>query len=190
MIEKKIIKNLTNVEKNIIQLKKRRYIDLINKASKLLISSLKKNNKIIFCGNGGSAADSLHLSAELLGRYLKNRKPYNSIDLNSNIASITAISNDYSYDDIFSRQLMALGKANDILFAITTSGKSVNINKAIKQAKKMKIKVILLTSSKGKKLKKFCDLLIDCPGDRVDRIQEMQKIVGHIICENVESILN
>ena len=190
MFEKKIDYNLKNIKKNIIQLEKKKYIDLINKASNLIISALKRNNKIIFCGNGGSAADSLHLSAELLGRYLKNRKPYNSIDLNSNIASITAISNDYSYEDIFSRQLQALGETNDILFAISTSGKSVNIIKAIKQAKKMKIKVIFLTSNKGNKLKRFCDLVIDCPGDRVDRIQEMQKIVGHIICENVESILN
>ena len=85
---------------------------------------------------------------------------------------------------------MGLGKANDILFAITTSGESINIVKAIKLAKKMKIKVILLTSAKGKKLEKFCDVLLDCPGNRVDRIQEMQKVVGHIVCENIESILN
>ena len=190
MFEKKIIKNLKEIEKNFYRLKKKKYIDLIDKTSEIIINTLKVDKKIIFCGNGGSAADALHLSAELLGKYLKNRKPFNSIDLNSNIATITAISNDFKFDEIFTRQLLALGKENDILFAISTSGKSNNIIKVIRLAKKLNIKIILMTSSKGKNLRRYCDILIDCPGKRVDRIQEMQKIIGHMICENIEENLS
>jgi D-sedoheptulose 7-phosphate isomerase len=183
-------KNLKEIKKNLNQLNKKKYINLINETSLLIIDALKNKQKIIFCGNGGSSADALHFSAEFLGRYLKNRQPFNSLDLNSNIAAITAISNDYSFEDIFSRQLLAIGQANDILFAVSTSGKSKNIIKAIKLANKMKIKVILMTSKKGNKLENFCDIIFKCPGTRVDRIQEMQKIVGHLICENVEKALS
>ena len=144
----------------------------------------------MFCGNGGSAADSEHICTELVGRYLKNRKPYAAISLTTNTSLLSAISNDFSFNQIFSKQIQSLGKKNDILFAITTSGKSKNILNAIDVAKKHKIKIILLTSQKALNLKKKADILIPVPSSRVDRIQEMHIAVGHIICELVESCIN
>ena len=185
-----INKNLHEVEKNIKLLKERKFLNLINNTAKIISSALRKGNKVLFCGNGGSAADAQHISAELLGKYLKNRNPYAAIDLTSNVAAITAISNDISYSKIFDRQISALGGKNDILFAITTSGKSKNIIEAIKSAKRNGLKVILLTSKKAKKLQRKVNIYIPCPGSRVDRIQETQQIVGHMICELIEENLS
>tara|TARA_A100001388_G_C28757132_1_gene495598 strand:+ start:1440 stop:1997 length:558 start_codon:yes stop_codon:yes gene_type:complete len=161
----------------------------INNASKLMIKSLKKNKKIIYCGNGGSAADSQHLSAELLGRYKRNRRPLPAITLTTNSSTITAIANDFSYEDIFSRQLEALGDSGDIFYAISTSGKSSNIIKALHVANQMNIKVIGLTGADGGDMLKFCDVLIQVPAKSADRIQEMHIAVGHIICETIENAL-
>ena len=190
-LDKKIIeKNLFNIEKNFIQLQSSKYKILIHKAALLIIKALKNKNKVMFCGNGGSCADSEHICAELVGKYLKNRKPYSAISLTTNTSLLSAISNDFSFKEIFSKQIQSLGKKNDILFAITTSGKSKNILNAINVAKKLKIKVILLTSQKALNLKKKADILIPVPSSRVDRIQEMHIAVGHIICELVESCIN
>ena len=140
-LEKKIIiNNIKKIQINTDQLNSEKIIKSTIQAVKLIVNALKNKNKILFCGNGGSAADAQHLSAELLGRYLKNRKPLASIDLNSNTSAITAISNDISYNEVFSRQLAALGNKGDILFAITTSGKSKNILKALNISKKKKYK--------------------------------------------------
>ena len=190
-LDKKIIeKNLFNIEKNFTRLQNSKYKILIHKAALLIIKALKNKNKIMFCGNGGSAADSEHICTELVGRYLKNRKPYAAISLTTNTSLLSAISNDFSFKQIFSKQIQSLGKKNDILFAITTSGKSKNILNAIDVAKKHKIKIILLTSQKALNLKKKADILIPVPSSRVDRIQEMHIAVGHIICELVESCIN
>ena len=190
-LDKKVIdKNLFNIEKNFIQLQSSKYKILIHKAALLIIKALKNKNKVMFCGNGGSCADSEHICAELVGKYLKNRKPYSAISLTTNTSLLSAISNDFSFKEIFSKQIQSLGKKNDILFAITTSGKSKNILNAINVAKKLKIKVILLTSQKALNLKKKADILIPVPSSRVDRIQEMHIAVGHIICELVESCIN
>jgi D-sedoheptulose 7-phosphate isomerase len=161
----------------------------IYKASKLIISTLKNDGKIIFCGNGGSAADSQHLSAELVGRYLKNRRPLRSLSLTTDTSVITAISNDLSYDEIFSRQLEAVGNKGDVLYAISTSGKSKNILRALKKAKDLNIKTIGITGSKSNKFSDLCDLIINVPAVRPDRIQEMHIVVGHIICEIIEKEL-
>ena len=190
-LDKKIIeKNLLNIEKNFAKLQEPKYRILIHKAALLIIKTLKNKNKVMFCGNGGSAADSEHICTELVGRYLKNRKPYAAISLTTNTSLLSAISNDFSFKQIFSKQIQSLGKKNDILFAITTSGKSKNILNAIDMAKKHKIKIILLTSQKALNLKKKADILIPVPSSRVDRIQEMHIAVGHIICELVESCIN
>jgi len=190
-LNKKIIeKNLFNIEKNFTRLQDSKYKILIHKAALLIIKALKNKNKVMFCGNGGSAADSEHICTELVGRYLKNRKPYAAISLTTNTSLLSAISNDFSFNQIFSKQIQSLGKKNDILFAITTSGKSKNILNAIDVAKKHKIKIILLTSQKALNLKKKADILIPVPSSRVDRIQEMHIAVGHIICELVESCIN
>ena len=141
-------------------------------------------------GNGGSAADAQHMAAELIGRFKIERESISAIALTTDTSVLTAISNDLHFNEIFSRQVSALANKNDILFAITTSGKSKNILLAIDKAKKLGTKVILLSSRKAKYLKKKVDLLIPVPADRVDRIQEMHISVGHIICELVEKNLN
>ena len=140
-MKNKIISNIVEAQNNLNIFKNSICIDQIDSAAKLCINSIKKGGKIIFCGNGGSASDSDHLSAELVGRYLKNRKPYASVSLASNLSMITAIANDFGYENIFSRQLDAIGNRHDILFAISTSGKSENILKVIKSANNKKMKV-------------------------------------------------
>ena len=165
-------------------------IELIQDMALACISCIESGGKVIFCGNGGSASDGEHLCAELVGRYLRKRKAYPAIALTSNSSLITALGNDYGFENIFYRQLDSIGKRGDILFAITTSGKSKNILKILELAKKKGIKIILLTSIKAKKLKKKVDLLIPVPSKRVDRIQEMHIGIGHIICEAVENCIS
>ena len=190
-INKKIIgKSLKNIENNFRILNDSYYLKLIEKAITLLIGSIKKKNKIIFCGNGGSASDGEHLCAELVGRYLKNRKAYPAIALTGNSALVTALGNDYGFENIFLRQVESISNRGDVLFAITTSGKSKNILKVIEHAKKKGLKTILLTSIKAEKLYKKVDIIIPVPSKRVDRIQEMHIGIGHIICEAVENCLN
>ena len=166
-----IFQNLTRTENNFKKLKKKSYLEVIKKASTICIKALQNGNKIMFCGNGGSAADAQHLSAELVGKYLKVRNPLYALSLTTNTSTLTSISNDMSFEEIFSRQVKGFGKRGDVLFAITTSVKSPNIIHACKQAKKMGIKTILLTSVKSKKYN--LDLTIYAPDTRVDRIQEM-----------------
>ena len=165
---------------NILNLKRE-----IKKSIHLILSSLKKGGKIMFCGNGGSAAESNHLSAELIGRYLKKRHSIPSISLASDQSNLTAIANDFDFSQIFSRQIEGIGKKVDVLFALSTSGKSPNILKAIASAKRKKIKVIFLTSEIFKKKIKV-DCLIKVPRNRVDRIQELHLFIGHFICKNIE----
>jgi len=186
----KIEKNLSDIENNFKTLNNRYYLKLIEDAALMIVNSIKKKNKIIFCGNGGSASDGEHLCAELVGRYLKKRKAYPAIALTGNSSLVTALGNDYGFENIFYRQIESIGKKGDILFAITTSGESKNILKILKLVKKKGIKVILLTSIKAKNLKNKVDLIIPVPSKRVDRIQEMHIGIGHIICETVENCIN
>jgi|TARA_B110000444_G_C18849314_1_gene604298 D-sedoheptulose 7-phosphate isomerase len=179
---------LNEISKNFLELSSKCSLE-IQDASKMMIGSLKRGGKIIFCGNGGSAADSQHLSAELVGRYLKNRRPIASISLTTDTSVITAISNDYSFDEIFSRQLEAIGNKNDVLYAISTSGRSKNIIKAINQAKKMGIKIIGITGADGDDMARLCDISIIVPATRPDRIQELHIATGQIICEIIEEEL-
>ena len=159
----------------------------IDIASKLCVKSINSHGKILFCGNGGSAADSQHLAAELIGKFLKTRKPIPAMALTTNTSTITSIGNDLDFKMIFARQIEALGNENDILFAITTSGKSKNILEAIKIAKNKKIKIIILTSIKSKIKKNNQIHIIKVPVTRVDRIQEMHITIGHLICEFIEN---
>ena len=157
----------------------------IEYASEIMTNAIRNGGKIMFCGNGGSAADSQHLCAELVSKFLKNRKPLPSVSLTTNTSTLTSIANDFDYKFIFSKQIEALGKKNDVLIAISTSGKSKNIIEALKTSKKKGLKNILLTGNKVIN-KKFCDVVLDVPADRVDRIQELHILIGHIICENIE----
>jgi len=185
---KLVKKTLSEISNNFINLLGQSTLD-IQDASQLMIQSLQGGRKILFCGNGGSAADAQHLSAELVGRYMKNRKPLASIALTTDTSVITAISNDFSYDKIFSRQLESIGNECDVLYAISTSGKSKNIITALKAAKLLKIKTIGITGSGSNEFKKLCDITITVPASRPDRIQEMHIAIGHIICEIIESEL-
>tara|TARA_B100001059_G_C17837617_1_gene589343 strand:+ start:7384 stop:7980 length:597 start_codon:yes stop_codon:yes gene_type:complete len=176
------------ISKNFINLNKER--ENIFNSVKLIARALTKNKKILFCGNGGSAADSLHLSSELIAYFLnKNRRSVPAISLTSNSSVLTSISNDKNFSSIFSRQIEGLGEAGDILFAISTSGRSKNIIHAIKKAKLMNIKVVFLTSDNVKKKNNLPDVTIRVPSKKVDRIQEMHIAVGHFICELIEKSL-
>jgi len=185
---KQIKESLLEISNNFIQLLDQSIPD-IQEASRLMIKGLQDGRKIMFCGNGGSAADAQHLSAELVGRYMKNRKPLASIALTTDTSVITAISNDFSYDKIFSRQIESIGNEGDILYAISTSGKSENIIAALKTAKLLKIRTIGITGNECADFNELCDIIITVPASRPDRIQEMHIAIGHIICEILESKL-
>lgn len=165
-------------EKNLLE-------DTVNAARKI-ISSLKSGGTIFFCGNGGSAADAQHLAAELQGRFLVDRKPYSAIALTTNTSIITAITNDYDFSEIFSRQIKGIGKAKDVLFAISTSGNSKNIIQALKASKEIGMITIGLTGVSGGKMGRECDILLNVPSDQTPRIQEAHIIIGHILCELIE----
>jgi len=181
-------KKNSEISKNFINLNKEKK-NIFNSVE-LMVKALTKNKKILFCGNGGSAADSLHLSSELIAYFLdKNRRSIPAISLTSNSSVLTSISNDKNFSSVFSRQIEGLGEPGDILFAISTSGKSKNIIHAIKTAKKMNIKVVFLTSDNVNKNNRLSNVTIRVPSKKVDRIQEMHIAVGHFICELIEKSL-
>jgi D-sedoheptulose 7-phosphate isomerase len=183
-----IKETLTEISKNFIKLAEES-THQIDEASNLIIDSLSRSGKIMFCGNGGSAADAQHLSAELVGRYIKNRKPLASIALSTDTSIITAISNDFSFDDIFSRQVQSIGNEGDVLYAISTSSKSKNVIAALKIARSLKIKTIGVTGIDDSGFEGLCDIIINAPASRPDRIQEMHIAIGQIICEILEAEL-
>ncbi len=184
MIEKTILEISENFKKL-----SQNCVNEISKSAEIMINSINNGNKIMFCGNGGSAADSQHLAAELIGRYRKNRIPLPALALTTDTSLITAVANDFSYDEIFERQVEAIGVEGDVLYAISTSGNSENISRSIIAAKKKKITTIGLTGNNGGKMNEISDILIKVPADRPDRIQEMHIAVGQIICEIIEETL-
>ena len=185
----KAIKDNLREHLNTISIVERDLVEKISEASKIISKSLKMGGTIFWCGNGGSAADSMHLSAELIGRFKRNRIPLKSISLSSNPSTITCISNDFGYESLFSRQIQALGKKDDVLIVISTSGNSKNIIKAINQAKINKLKVISLLGNKGGRCKGkgYLDLIVN--SHSTARIQEMHIMIGHILCDYIESII-
>jgi D-sedoheptulose 7-phosphate isomerase len=172
---------------NLIQLAAQ--ADLIVQVSDCMVSCFKSGNKVMFCGNGGSAADAQHLAAEFMGRYLKERAPLPSIALNANTSSITAIGNDYGYEKIFERQVRGIGSEGDVLVGISTSGNSLNIVEAFQVAQKIGIKTVALTGNDGGKLSQLADINIIVPASDTPSIQEMHITVGHAICGFVEDAL-
>ena len=162
--------------------------DKVLRASEAMIKTLDCGNKIFWCGNGGSASQANHLSAELVGgMYKKKVKPLQSICLNVDTAFITAWSNDDSFDNIFVRQLEALSESGDILIGLSTSGNSSNIVEAAKFASSNKMKVISMTGNDGGKLSNHSDININIPINSTQRIQEMHILIGHILCDIIES---
>lgn len=157
------------------------------KAAGMMIDCIRKGGKIMFAGNGGSAADSQHLAAELIGRFMKDRRPMAGVALTTDTSIISAVANDYSFDDIFSRQVEGLGRKGDVLFGISTSGNSPNILKAIEKAGSMGIVTIGLTGNGGGKMARVVDCLIDVPyKGKSARIQEVHILIGHTLCELIE----
>ena len=144
---------------------------------------------MLLCGNGGSAADAQHLAAELSGRFYYDRAPLPAEALHTNSSFTTAVANDYSFEDIYSRAVHASGRKGDILIGLSTSGNSENIIRALKTAREMGILTVGMTGETGGKMKPFCDYLINVPSDDTPRIQESHILIGHIICELVESSL-
>jgi len=159
---------------------------VIEQVAQLCVEAINKGNKVMFCGNGGSAADSQHLAAELVGRYKINRPALNSIALTTDTSILTAVGNDFGYDTIFERQVEGLGKSGDVLVGLSTSGNSKNVLLAMAKAKAMGIKTVAMTGAKGGKMKDDADFAINVPSDTTNHIQEMHIAVGHIICGIIE----
>lgn len=154
-----------------------------------IIETYRKNGKVVFFGNGGSASDSQHLSAELVGKLKIDRPMLNSMALNVNTSIITAVANDFSYDDVFSRQIEFLVDNKDVVVGLSTSGNSNNVIKAIETAKSKGALTVGFTGKGGGRLKDYVDILLNVPSDNTQRIQEMHITIGHIICEIVEKEL-
>ncbi len=185
LLKKKII------ESNKLKFSLLKNINNMNGIVSSIVYSIINGGKVMLCGNGGSAADAQHLAAEFLVRLTakKNRNPIPAISLATDVSTLTACGNDFSYNKIFSRNLRALGKTEDILIAISTSGNSANIIDVLKVSKKMNIKSIGFLGSSGGKAKKLCDYKIILPSKNVARVQENHIFLGHIIFEEVEKIL-
>ena len=160
-------------------------VSILN-ASKLIVKAFKSGNKVLMCGNGGSASDAQHFAAELIGRFKSNRPSFAAISLNTDTSALTAIANDYDFTNVFSRQVEGIGKKGDILLAISTSGNSKNIIKAAIQAKKQKLNIISLTGFNTSVLEKNSDLCIKVPSKVTSHIQELHIIVVHLLCTLIE----
>ncbi len=180
----KKIKESYMIGKKIIN--KQDLLSSISRACDIILESLKNGRKIIFAGNGGSAADAQHMAAELVGKFYLERDPLPAVALNTNSSIISAIGNDYGFDLVFSRQVMGIGSSGDTMIGITTSGNSKNIVLAFMEAKRMGINTIGFTGNSGGKVRGIVDVLINIPSDDTPRIQEFHIMVGHIICEIVE----
>ena len=161
----------------------------IEGCAKMWIGSLAAGGKVIFCGNGGSAADAQHLAAELMGRFLIDRDPLASVSLTVDTSALTAIGNDYGYEKVFSRQLRGVAKPGDVLVGISTSGNSANVIEALSVARSMGVGTIGLTGEGGGKMASLSDILIAVPHRQTNHIQEAHIAIGHVVCSIVESAL-
>jgi D-sedoheptulose 7-phosphate isomerase len=154
-----------------------------------VIGCLRQGGKILFCGNGGSAADAQHLAAELVGRFGKGKPPLAAIALTTDTSVLTCLSNDYSFDDVFAKQVQALGKKGDVLVSISTSGKSENIVRAARCARELGLFTIALTGSGGGALAEIAELCLKVPSENSQRIQEAHITIGHIVLDLLEKKL-
>ncbi|MCX5805054.1 MAG: D-sedoheptulose 7-phosphate isomerase [Proteobacteria bacterium] len=161
-------------------------VSRIHETARIIISAIKSGNKLMICGNGGSAADAQHIAGEFVCRFYNDREPFPAIALTTDTSVITAISNDYSYDQIFSRQVRALGKPGDVLLGISTSGSSGNVLEAFKAGRLIGIKTVLLTGEIENTIAAHSDMVIKAPSTDTPRIQEMHLVIEHIICKIVE----
>lgn len=164
-------------------------VECVEQSAELIVQSLRHGGKIHFCGNGGSAADAQHLAAELSGRFYYDRPPLNAEALHCNTSYLTAVGNDYGYDQVFARLLRGTGREGDVLVGISTSGNSRNILKAYEVCREKGIRIISMTGRTGGQMKEASDVLLNVPSTDTPRIQESHIMLGHIICELVEKTL-
>jgi len=168
----------------------RSHVSLIEQAAKIVYDCFRRGNKVIFFGNGGSASDSQHLAAEFVGRYEKERRGLAAIALTTDTSILTAVSNDYSFERVFERQIEALGSKGDVAFGISTSGNSKNVLLAIRRAKLQGLTTIGFSGRSGGELHSLVDLSIVVPSDKTSRIQESHIMIGHIICERIDELFH
>lgn len=186
LIKQQIIQSI-EVKQEILNDNK--YIALIQKVAKAIISTYKNKGKVLICGNGGSAADSQHIVGEFVSKFRLDRQALPAIALTVNTSVLTSISNDYNYDNVFERQVEAFGKKGDVLIGISTSGNSRSISLALKKAKEMNMIAIAFLGCDGGENRKFADLSIIVPSNDTPRIQESHIMIGHIVCDIVEKEL-
>lgn len=163
--------------------------DRLAAAARLVADALGRGNKVMFCGNGGSAADSQHLAAELVGRYRRNRPGWPALALTVDTSALTAIGNDFGFEEVFSRQVAALGRPGDVLIAISTSGRSPNVLRAVETARTLGLKTVGFAGRDGGPLAALVDVALVVPSDDTARVQECHITLGHILCDLVEEAL-
>lgn len=166
-----------------------RLLETVQMVAEAMTETFSAGGKVLFCGNGGSAADAQHLAAEFSGRYYYDRPPLYAEALHVNTSFLTAVANDYSFDEVYARMVKAAGRKGDILVAISTSGNSSNIIKALHAATEAGMITVGLTGKDGGKMKTLCSLLLNVPSNDTPRIQEVHIMLGHIVCQLVESTL-
>ena len=174
------VKTFTNISKDQHQ------VVLIENITNTILNAFKSDNKLLLCGNGGSAADAQHIAAELSGRFEIDRKPLNAEALHVNSSFVTAVANDYGYEEVYSRMVEAIGKNGDILLALSTSGNSKNIIRAIEKANSLGLITIGFSGNDGGAMQNLCKYNLIIPSDNTARIQEAHILVGHIICKLIE----
>ncbi|MBL7713271.1 MAG: D-sedoheptulose 7-phosphate isomerase [Chitinophagaceae bacterium] len=184
---KDIIHSSIAVKKAILE--DERLLTVVDEVVRVITEAFRNGNKVLFCGNGGSAADAQHLSAEFSGRFYTDRNPLPSEALHCNTSYLTAVANDYGYDIVYSRMVKGMGRKGDVLVGLSTSGNSVNIVNALQQANEMGMTTIAFTGSGGGKMKSLAAYLVNIPSDDTPRIQESHIMIGHIICQLVEENL-
>ena len=181
---KKIIKASIDTKQSVLQ--NEGLLKTIEASVDVIVNAFRNGKRVYFCGNGGSAADAQHLAAEFSGRFYTDRKALPAEALHCNTSYLTAVANDYSFDEIYSRLIEGIGERGDVLVGLSTSGNSPNILKAFNTAKKKEMITIGLTGKSGGEMRTFCDHLINIPSTDTPRIQESHIMVGHIICQLVE----
>jgi len=181
---KKIIKSSIDTKQSVLQ--NEGLLKTIDASVDVIVNAFRNGNRVYFCGNGGSAADAQHLAAEFSGRFYTNRKALPAEALHCNTSYLTAVANDYGFEEIYSRLIDGIGETGDVLIGLSTSGTSANITKAFETAKKKEMITIGFTGKSGGNMKPLCDHLINIPSTDTPRIQESHIMVGHIICQLVE----
>lgn len=184
---KDIVRSSINVKQQLLE--DEVLINTVHLVTQKIVEAFSKGNKVLFCGNGGSAADAQHLAAEFSGRFYTDRNPLPSEALHCNTSYLTAVGNDYGFDVVYSRMLKGIGREGDILVGLSTSGNSVNILKAFEQAKQMGVVTVGFTGATGGAMKALSDYFVNVPSTDTPRIQECHIMLGHVVCQLVEKAL-